>query len=432
MRAKVYSILSKLLPEKILFYAVQLYYALLNVLLEFLKLSRLPTFVVRLVQSIGVEAVTFKQLESHAIENQGQVDYLITETYRLCYSPVCFDYKKSPGVMVKSDQDAKQYVVVLKQVAVIGGSNIILTGNNNALYNFKYQHTSVNYRFTDGAILAYHNDNCLIHHKQSNRQFDEAICLSGNFSFNYYHLMYEILVKFQQLERLELDTRIPILVDQVTMDVPQYHELFQLLNKEARKIIPIEKGKSYQVERLYAISCPNLMPPDYWSIEDVKASDTLFNLDTLTYLRDNLLPFSSSITSPARIFLSRRKASGRRSFNEVDVFQVLSKYGFEIIYPEDYTIAEQISLFNQADFIAGGSGAAFTNILFCKARCTIICFANYALDISIFSTIATHVGAEMVYLVDDSKSYSSINTIHDSFSVDLMKLDDFVRNMISC
>ncbi|MBK7764428.1 MAG: DUF563 domain-containing protein [Bacteroidetes bacterium] len=34
--------------------------------------------------------------------------------------------------------------------------------------------------------------------------------------------------------------------------------------------------------------------------------------------------------------------------------------------------------------IAGGGGAAFTNLLFCKSGCKVICFTNYAFNISVF------------------------------------------------
>jgi capsular polysaccharide biosynthesis protein len=420
--------LSKLLPEKGLFLIVQTYYKSLNVLLSFLQVKYLPGFIIRRFQSIGIKVIPFQDIETHAIEHPDQVEYLIKETHRLYYSPACFDYLHFRTSMFKSDQDLTQYVAVLKQVSVIGGSNVILTENKKALYDLKYYNTSTNYRYTDGAILAYQKENCLIQCKSSNMQFDEAIWMSGNFSFSYYHLLYEILVKFHQIERLNLSAHIPLLVDKVTMDVPQYHELIQMLNKDGRKIIPIEKGTSYLVQRLYSISCPNFIPPNYWSIQHVKANDNLFHLDSLTYLRSNLIPFSKPLDFPKRIFLSRRKASGRRPFNETEVFQVLEKYGFVTVFPEDYSVAEQISMFHQADFIAGGSGGAFTNVLFCKAGCKLFCFSNYAFDLSIFTTVATHVQADMLYIVDDTKDLLNVKSIHDSFSIDLIKLDEIVRH----
>jgi capsular polysaccharide biosynthesis protein len=154
-------------------------------------------------------------------------------------------------------------------------------------------------------------------------------------------------------------------------------------------------------------------------------------LTSLTYIRSKLLTFSTPTQFPKRIFLSRRKASERRPFNETDVSNLFKTYGFITVFPEDYSIAEQISMFNNADFIAGGTGGAFTNLLFCKAGCNVFCFTNYALDLSIFSTVAKHVNAHLLYIADESKDISTIKNIHESFRIDLHRLDDIVRHWIT-
>jgi hypothetical protein len=333
--------------------------------------------------------------------------------------------------MIKSEKETLHYTALLKQATIIGGSNLILTNNGKALFDLKYHNTEHKYRYTDGAILSDNNDYCLVKATNSNLSFDQAIFMGGNFSFSYYHLLYEILVKFQHIENLALDKNIPLLVDKINMDIPQYRELFRMLNKNERPLLPIEKGQSYSVKQLYYFSCPNFIPPNFWTLTNIKAEDNLFDLTSLTYLRSNLLTFSTPPKFPKKIFLSRRKASGRRPFNETDVMNLFEKYDFVTVFPEDYSIAEQISMFNNADFIAGGTGGAFTNLLFCKAGCKVFCFTNYALDLSIFSTVAKHVNADLLYIVDDSKDISKIKGVHESFTINLTRLDDIVKYWIA-
>lgn len=104
-------------------------------------------------------------------------------------------------------------------------------------------------------------------------------------------------------------------------------------------------------------------------------------------MRDKLLLFKSNLATPKRIFLTR-KSTKKRHYNESEVWGVLKEYGFEVVAPETYTFCEQMALFNNADYIVGGSGAAFTNLLFCHSGCKVICFRSIRNYSPIFSTIA--------------------------------------------
>ena len=66
--------------------------------------------------------------------------------------------------------------------------------------------------------------------------------------------------------------------------------------------------------------------------------------------------------TPERIFLARR---GTRSIvNESEIDQVLSKYGFEKLYFEDFSMAEQWSIARNAKVVVGVHGAALKNLVF--------------------------------------------------------------------
>ncbi|HTL90073.1 MAG TPA: glycosyltransferase family 61 protein [Leptolyngbya sp.] len=66
--------------------------------------------------------------------------------------------------------------------------------------------------------------------------------------------------------------------------------------------------------------------------------------------------------TPERVFLARR---GTRSIvNESEIDQLLSKYGFEKLYFEDFSMSEQWSIARNAKVVVGVHGAALKNLVF--------------------------------------------------------------------
>ena len=72
------------------------------------------------------------------------------------------------------------------------------------------------------------------------------------------------------------------------------------------------------------------------------------------------------------IYISRSNQKTRRIVNEHEVISVLAAYGFETVNPEDLAHSQQVALFSEASVVIGTTGAAFTNLLFCKPGCRVI------------------------------------------------------------
>lgn len=375
------------------------------------------------------ESRRFDNIDNFLLNNPGKLKLIYKIQCDLNYCTPKFDNFNYADSDMKEITGVANYAVIFMDVGVIGGSNLILPNDKNVLYDVKYFDQREKYRYSDEAIKYYNNESCVIYKSSVINEFEEAIFMSGNYSWNYYHLVYEILAKFEQIDSLKLDIRIPLLIDKVCVEIPQFRELFTIFNVAGRALILLEKGKRYRVKKLYYFSCPNVVPPDFWDIKGIKPEDVLFNLKTLLYLRSNLLPNKAKGEFPKRIFISRSHASNRRQFNEEEVFVVLEKFGFNKIYPESYSVANQIALFNNAEFIAGGSGAAFTNILFCKQSCKAIIFAKGKLPFSIFSTIARFVGMELLYFTEDSARIDYMKSIHESFHISTERLNSVLNEM---
>lgn len=430
----VKSSIKKILPEnvkrlliKILSLSTDIRY---KIILYFLNSNASLKFVTQAFTFHTLELRKFKNIENIATIAPHNIEYLFNNSELLYYSPPVFDLLKLKDSHLVEVTDHNNYAAILNEAMVIGGSNLVLLEKQNALYDIKQYDSQKRYRYTDEAIQYYKNDYCLVKINDSKISFNEAIFLGGNYSWNYYHLLYEILIKFEQIDCLNLDINIPILVDKICFEVPQYLELFSILNKKERKMIPLNKGERYKVKQLFYFSCPNFIPPNFNNENDIQPADVLFNLKSLDYLRKNLLPLSAQTNFPKRIYISRSKASGRRQFNEDDVFDVLEKYGFKTVCPENYSIADQIIMFNTAEFIAGGSGAAFTNLLFCYQSCKVFIFSKNKIPFSGFSTIASYVGLEMLYFTEELSCIDDMKNIHESFHINTDKLNTLVADWI--
>ncbi|MDI1302788.1 MAG: glycosyltransferase 61 family protein [bacterium] len=375
------------------------------------------------------ESRKFEALEDCVSERIEGIECISDNPVFLSYSPPLFykDKLKSSEMMAVTGHTA--YMAVFDEAVVIGDSSIVFLKKKSAIYDIKSYDKNNRYRYTDRAIKFCGKDFLLARKSYSCDAFGEAIFLCNNYSWNYYHLLFEVMTRFSQINRSGIDINIPILVDSICSKVPQYLELLSYFNKDSRRIVFVNEGKWHVVNKLHYFSCQNFIPPNFVDDSDIQASDVLFDLTSLDYIRKVLLPLATKNEFPKRIYLSRSKASTRRNFNESEVIGVLEKYGFKMVHPEDYSVADQVSMFSNAEFIAGGSGAAFTNIVFCKKHCKVIVFSKSDLPFSGFSTIAKHVGAEMLY-VSENRDAHKLKDIHDSFYIDVNNLNDVVSGLI--
>jgi hypothetical protein len=398
----------------------QLYYGFILWIVQYRFISEKS---LRILLGPSKEIRRFECVSNYSRLKPHKVHFLIRESQLLGYSSPVFDSRSSQDNTVKYIAGNERYLFEIKDLHIIGGSNLLLADDNIALGELKFADKYGKFSYSDEAILCYRNSHCLIKSIASDIEFNEAIFLAGNYSWNYYHFLFELMVKFREINQLHIGNEVPLLIDEVCLRIPQYLELLNLLNINGRRLIPIKKNYKYFVKRLFVISCPHFLPPNYLKISNAEPSDFLYDLSSLSYLRSALIPTTGNVSSRQRLFISRRKASIRRTYNEDEVFLLLQKYGFEKVYPEDYSFVNQMQLFNNANFIVGGSGAAFSNLLFCSSTCKAICLTNYSLPLSIFSTIASFVGFELIYLCDTTLPIKPKSDLHDSFHIDVNRLE---------
>lgn len=407
-----------------------------SVLLEFILslLLNLPEKIVQskivsvLLNRFNVKIVKFISTEEYIEKYPSFVNLLKKRKIKYFFSePYFYNEKVKKDHTLELYKEAQFTETVVKSAQIFGDSNLILVSDNLALFDLKFQDEEKKYEYTDGAIRAFKSNLCLLKKASSKTSIKKGIKLTANYSFNYYHFLYEVLSKFSYIKNLELSNDIPLLVDEVVVKTPQFQELINLFNSDNREVICIGKNERCSVNELYLVSDAMICPPNYLKIDNIRAEDFLIDVTSLDFIRETLLKIKVEKEFPKKILLSRKNTDSRRKCDETSILRFLEQHGFQRVFTEDYSIAEQVALFNQAEYIAGATGAAFSNLLFCNPKCKVLCFTNFKIPFSHFSSIASFVGIDMAYFYDKSLKLKSRENIHDSFNVDVELVKEYFR-----
>jgi capsular polysaccharide biosynthesis protein len=353
-----------------------------------------------------------------------RIHFLSESVNSLFYAPICFfgDVNKQT---LYSKNGLKQYVALFYNIKIVAGSGMLILDEQLALNDLFFLNKNSNIDYTDEAIVAFQKNNSyIIERYTKTKLIAKGILMTGNYDLNFYHFLYEVIVKFKVLSEAHIDNDVPLIFNKNCTNVPQLMELIKIFNFDNREIVVIDKQEIATVEQLYHCSCPNNILPNYKNIIYAHESDNLFDIDSLNYVKEKCLAIKKTKYAFEKVFLSRKKEGKRRKYNEAEIASFLQTKGFTIIYPEELTFAEQVGIFNSAKCIVGATGAAFSNTLFCSKGCKIICLTNFKIQISIFSTLATLVEADLVYLFDRNLPLNEHSDIHADFRIDIQELSN--------
>jgi hypothetical protein len=179
----------------------------------------------------------------------------------------------------------------------------------------------------------------------------------------YYHWMMDVLPRLAIIEK-----KYPL--KEISYFVTEFSQMpFQV--ETLQKIgIPINKIIASNDNWHFHLKCKDLIVPSLVSPVD---QATPFQIE---YLR-SLYKDSMKEQVPAqRIYISRKKVGRRELVNEPEIWDFLSKIGFEIVYCEDLSVKEQVVLFSSSSFIICSHGSALVNLAFCNPKTIVIDIFN--------------------------------------------------------
>lgn len=285
---------------------------------------------------------------------------------------------------------------------------------------------------SDGVLMQEATNWCKLNIPSETVIIPEAIKIGGMFGFNYYHFTIQLLPKFFEIERI--DQGVPILVDSSAMSIKTFREMIDICNVCNRKVISMSSEKKYMVKKLHYITNPNYLIPNLKKGAIKIDKSAVFYPDYIIKLRCLFLQHKANIESPRYVFISRRDATKRRPFNESACMSALRSLGFSEICPEKYSFFEQVAIFNNADIIVGGAGAAFTNILYCRKNAKVLILKNYKSKFPDFSSIASILDLTLLYLYDRKlgiRSEVKQGDEHKGYNIDVVELKRCVEELMN-
>lgn len=306
-----------------------------------------------------------------------------------------------PQISVKTNVNAVE-IFVLKDVLCIPNSTYFLDIKKEKIFYEKWH--------TDNRIIYVYNTTNLIQHsitlaKVKNHKKitfnSEGIFLGGTFTFNYYHFFTEILSKIEFFKYIPDAKDKIIVVDKKIEEIENLKELLLFFLRDY-KVLFLGHENYYQFDKLWHITSPNYTIPNIMPGEKYESGFTKLSKDSLEYLRkkcfENLNYEKVNIKPVEKVFISRK--SEFRKYNEEEIFKIAKDYGFEEVFFEELNIHEQIFLMNNADYIIGPSGAAWTNILFAKPNAKGLTWLSTVWgDFSIYSTMAKHMKFDLFFYI---------------------------------
>jgi hypothetical protein len=149
----------------------------------------------------------------------------------------------------------------------------------------------------------------------------------------------------------------------------------------------------------------------------------------LKFLRDSFLPLATDSRSSAKVYISRSTARYRRINNEIELLRVLEKFGFETYFPEQMSIPDQISLFNNADCVISAHGAALANLVFCKPKTKVIEIYNPNYPVDYYKTLSTKLGLHHYSFFGKGKQRKH-HRIYEDIEIDIGAISKLVADLL--
>lgn len=304
-----------------------------------------------------------------------------------------------------------------------GDSDILVDQANSILINDMCYNKDDRVVYHDSVKLAQHGNTILIRYQKNSISLDSGIVISGPFSINYYHSVYDNLIRLMTVGKAHIPMRVPLLIDEATINIPSLKTIFECLAQDLKRgFVVLNRKTQYHVKDLYYITHVNHFIPSIKSYDLCKVTDFVFDLNLTLRMRERLMSMKSDKSFPEKIFISR-KQTHRRNFNEDEVYEVLRKEGFERVFPENIPIGEQIALFHNARYIVGGGGAAMTNLMFCNSRCKVLIISNSINQVPCFTTVPYALGVRVRYCGQASKD----KRLHSNYNVDPQEVIKFLK-----
>ncbi len=364
----------------------------------------------------------------------------ISEAHRLFHKVLRSSKSTQTFLPTKLGKKSKSVDVLLPEVELYGLQNVyfctdstaFLTKDEKQIYYEQVKEFSKDYNILyNTPTLHFHSHHLvkLTNHPKIDRS-EEVLFLAGTFNFNYFHFLIEFLPKLEFLHQIPNFEKLLIIADSSAQKNANFQQLLSFFVKK-NTIEYLSADKFYSFEKTWHITAPNSTIPNIAEGEKYQADFTVFSKESVNYVRNICLQnydiSKVKVEAKSKIFLARK--SKFRTYNEAELLEVAAKHGFEPVYFEDCNIHEQIFYVQNADYILGPSGAAWTNVIFCKENKTkgLMWLGKVWNDFSVFSTLANFVNFDLYHYRFEQKDA----TFHSNYELSPKDFEEQLKKLLS-
>jgi tetratricopeptide (TPR) repeat protein len=170
---------------------------------------------------------------------------------------------------------------------------------------------------------------------------------------SHFQWVFESLARLWAIEQQPELRDLPVIVQNSL--TPWQDELLQLLGYGIERRLEVPADAMLECRELHAASL-------------VSAGHFISPVAIQHLRRELARRVAPAVDAPRRIYLSRQGAASRRIANEAELLPLLERHGFVAVHAERMSAAEQLALFQSAEFILGVEGAALVNLLIAPAH----------------------------------------------------------------
>jgi len=238
--------------------------------------------------------------------------------------------------------------------------------------------------------------------------YEDCFWISDDWTDNFFHFLFDALPRLLAL-RKGLGTK-PLLLPAVCKQRSYITEILSLLEQEV--VYLQDDHRYFSAKRLHYCDTSG---ERYFRSENFKYLNELKSV----LLRD--LPASDKTL---RLYVSRSQATIRRVLNEDELLEPLSEAGFQIVFLEQLTVAQQVALFAQAEWVIAPHGAGLANLAFAPKHCRVLELRAAALP---FNSLYQNLCRNLDHI---HEFFDCDTTGTDCQSVDYrVSVDDFLKQL---
>lgn len=317
-----------------------------------------------------------------------------------------------------------QYIARFKDCLTFPRSNLVLQ-DDRLIYDLAAHPDSGVADIKDGVnpdqiMMAVHGARrALVEEPAETRTLDAGLMMFGLQSKNYGHWLLEFVPRMLWFNDRACPSGFPICIDD---HMPETHrQIVELLDERDRSILPLP-AQATRFGELGVAPVPTFFPFD--SRPGRPVYDAVWPLDVLAGMGGKVLSRLAARgldlrPTGRRIFLSRRGFVQRQLLNEAEIVDVLTRQGFEVVYPEKLSFAEQVAIYHTADIIVGSASSALTNCIFCNpnARVVALIHEDRSFNFRGYTSMIRSSGAELLFIRGKTVAGEAVHAFHANYVV---------------